>query len=269
VGGFLLVNARSGSDEPSADELAAAAVEAGIDVHVLGDGDDPAELAAGAPSGPIGVAGGDGSLAAVAAVAIDRYVPFVCVPLGTRNHFARDAGLDRDDPLGALAAFEGDERRIDVGDAGGRIFLNNVSFGVYADLVRHRERHRRRGESLARLRALARVAAGRSDPLELRVDGERLRVRAALVSNNRYELSALSLGERPALDEATLHFYCAASFFPHGWHDRSAPAFDVATPGATRVRAAIDGEPAVLEPRVRFSVRPGALRLLVPRGTDG
>ena len=79
------------------------------------------------------MAGGDGSLAAVAEVAIEQDVPFVCIPFGTRNHFARDLGLDRDDPLAALAAFDGGvERRVDVGRVGDRLFLNNVSLGLYA-----------------------------------------------------------------------------------------------------------------------------------------
>src|SRR5215211_3028128 len=124
---MLLVNPRSGSESPSVDDLAAAAETRGVDVRVLEPGEDAAALAWEADVDTIGVAGGDGSLAAVAEVAIERDVPFVCVPLGTRNHFARDVGLDRDDPIGALAAFDGSERRIDIGSVGDRVFLNNVS----------------------------------------------------------------------------------------------------------------------------------------------
>src|SRR5207244_7920258 len=120
---------------------------------VLRRGEDAVALAQAADAAALGVAGGDGSLAAVAAVAIERDLPFVCIPAGTRNHFARDLGLDRDDPLAALAAFSGPERRIDVGRAGDRLFLNNVSLGLYARLVHRREQHRRRREALARLRA--------------------------------------------------------------------------------------------------------------------
>ena len=107
---FLIVNPRSGTDSPSADELRDAAIARGIDVHLLEPDDDVKELARSADAEALGMAGGDGSLAAVAEVAIERDLPFVCIPFGTRNHFARDIGLDRDDPLGALAAFEGDER---------------------------------------------------------------------------------------------------------------------------------------------------------------
>src|SRR5215211_6160059 len=104
MGGFLLINPSSGNGRPDVSELRAEAKRLGITTHVLASEDHPAELARQAEA-PLGVAGGDGSLAAVAEVAVERDVPFVCVPLGTRNHFARDLGLDRDDPIGALAAF--------------------------------------------------------------------------------------------------------------------------------------------------------------------
>src|SRR5919199_5486234 len=153
VPGLLIVNPRSGDDSPTPDELAREARARGIEVRVLEPGQDPAEAARDA-SGPVGVAGGDGSLAPVVAVAIERDLPFVCVPYGTRNHFARDAGIDRDDPFGALDAYRGQERRIDVGRVGDRLFLNNVSLSLYARLVHRREHHRRRRDALARPRAL-------------------------------------------------------------------------------------------------------------------
>ena len=103
---YLIVNRRSGAASPSAEELRDAAQARGVRVHFLGDGDDLEKLARGSTADVLGMAGGDGSLAAVAAVAIERDVPFVCIPFGTRNHFARDLGLDRNDPLAALAAFD-------------------------------------------------------------------------------------------------------------------------------------------------------------------
>src|SRR5690349_5007460 len=133
--GFLIVNPSSGNG--GATELLAAAKDRGITTHVLRTGEDLIELARNADADAIGMAGGDGSLAPVASVALERGLPFVCIPFGTRNHFARDLGLDRDDPAAALAAFDGIERRIDVGRANGRVFLNNVSIGAYAVLVHH------------------------------------------------------------------------------------------------------------------------------------
>ena len=106
-------------------------------------------------------------------VAIERDLPFACVPWGTRNHFANDVGLDTDDPLAALAAFrDGVERRVDVGRVGDQVFLNNVSLGVYARLVHRRERRRQRGETFARLRALAISLKDRRRSEHFVVDGE-------------------------------------------------------------------------------------------------
>src|SRR5207248_5899756 len=134
----------------------------------------------------LGIAGGDGSLAIVATAAIERDMRFACVPFGTRNHFARDIGLDRDDPVEALDALvAGEERAIDVGRANGRVFLNNVSLGVYAQLVERREHHRRRSNAFARLRALAAVATNRA-PVGFTVDGAPIEARVVLVSNNAY-----------------------------------------------------------------------------------
>ena len=90
--GLLIVNPQSGKRGPSAAELEHEAARRGLDVHVLAPGDDPQAVAREA-TGPIGVAGGDGSLGAVAEVALERDLPFVCIPFGTRNHFARDIGL--------------------------------------------------------------------------------------------------------------------------------------------------------------------------------
>ena len=183
----------------------------------------------------LGMAGGDGSLAAVAEVALEQDVPFVCIPFGTRNHFARDLGLDRDDPLGALAAFDGEERRIDVGRAGDRLFLNNVSLGLYAQLVHRREHHRRRREALARLRALALVVQDHRRTERFTIDGEPVRARVVLVSNNAYSLDLLSIGERERLDEGLLHLYVPHGFRRVTWEERSAPSFTIDSP---RPRAA-------------------------------
>jgi diacylglycerol kinase family enzyme len=268
MAGFLIVNPRSGDDEPSVEELVDAAGRRGIRCHVLRDGDDPAGLARAAGAEVIGAAGGDGSLAPVAAVAIERGLPFVCVPFGTRNHFARDLGLDRDDPLGSLDAFAGRERLVDVGRVGDRIFLNNVSIGLYADLVHRRERHRRRREALAQARALWRLL-GERKRTSFRVDGEELQVRLVLVGNNRYELSPLTIGTRTALDEGVLHLYALQGWLPSRWDERVAGRFELELP-APQVRVAVDGEPLLLEasgPLV-FECLPQALRARLPRASD-
>ncbi len=260
--GYLLVN--PGSGDGGADELLAAAAERGIETHVLREGDDPAELVRAADADAIGIAGGDGSLAPVASVAAERGLPFVCVPFGTRNHFARDLGLDRDDPVGALDAFTGGlERRVDLGRANARPFLNNVSLGLYALLVHRRERHRRRRDALARLRALG-VVLGNPDADRFTVDGEPVDARVLLVSNNAYDLSLLSLGERRRLDEGVLHVYASHRLLRPRWEEQGRASVVVGAESG-RVRAAIDGEPELLETPVAFSIEPGALRVLVPR----
>ena len=178
------------------------------------------------------MAGGDGSLAAVAAAALDTDAAFVCVPFGTRNHFARDVGLDRNDPLAALAAFDdGVERRVDVGRVNDRLFLNNISLGVYAGLVHRREHHRRRGEALARARGLLSVAHHRHR-LHVRVNGEELVARVLLIGNNRYEVSLFTLGERERLDAGELQLWAAAGVFPTAWEERVDARFTLELAGA-------------------------------------
>jgi len=259
------VNPRSGDDQPSADELRDEAESRGIQVHLLGEDDDLAELAREADADALGMAGGDGSLAVVADVAIERGLPFVVVPFGTRNHFARDVGLDRDDPIAALDAFTGGrERSIDVGRVNGRAFLNNVSLGLYAQLVHRREGHRRRREALARLRALALLARDRSS-LGLTVDGDAVETHVALVANNAVQLDLFSLGERERLDEGLLHLNLAHGLLPSSWEERTGERFVIDSQRG-KLQAAIDGEPAALETPLEFTVEAGALRVLLPPG---
>jgi diacylglycerol kinase family enzyme len=186
------------------------------------------------------------------------------VPYGTRNHFARDLGLDRNDPIAALDAFaDGAERRIDVGRVGDRLFLNNVSLGLYAELVHRREHHRRRREALARLRALA-VLARHPRGIRLSVDGKPVDAQVVLVANNRYALEVFSVGERERLDEGRLYLELATGWHPGTWDERSAERFSIDAAG-DEIDAAIDGEPATLRTPLEFSIEPRALRVLVPR----
>lgn len=263
--GFLIVNPRSG-DESGVEELLAATRERDVETRLLEEGDDLPQLARDAPDGPLGMAGGDGSLAAVAEVALERDLPFVCIPWGTRNHFARDIGLDRDDPIAALDAYvDGVERRIDVGRANDRLFLNNVSLGVYAQLVHRREHHRRRSNAFARLRALGIMATHRH-PLGITVDGEPVTARVVLVGNNSYNLEVLSVGERDRLDEGCLHLYAPQGVLRSGWEEQRGARFEIDA-SAGRLRAAVDGEPETLDTPILFTIDRGALRVLVPRST--
>jgi len=265
---FLIVNPRSGSDSLSADDLREAAESRGIRVHLLVEGDDLEAIARGAETDALGMAGGDGSLAAVADVAIERNLPFVCIPYGTRNHFARDIGLERDDPVGALDAFDGVERRVDVGRVGERLFLNNVSLGLYARLVHRREHHRRRRELLARLRALLLVAREHRRKELFIIDGEAVGARLVLVACNAYDLNLLSIGERQRMDGGRLHLYVPHGFRRITWEERSCAKLTIEH-GRSSLRAAIDGEPERLDTPLEFRVEPLGLRLLVPRPPEG
>ena len=143
----LIVNPTSGGGTASRYDLVGQCRARGIEPVVFERGDDLSALAAAAIEGGadvIGMAGGDGSQAAVAAVAAEHDVPYVCVPAGTRNHFAIDIGVARDDVVGALDAFvDGAERRIDLARVNGRSFVNIASMGLYGAIVQspaYRER---------------------------------------------------------------------------------------------------------------------------------
>jgi diacylglycerol kinase family enzyme len=263
LGRLLLINPRAGNASLSPDELACEAKRRGIEAQVLEQGESAANIARRATADALGIAGGDGSLAPIAQVALERGLPFICVPFGTRNHFARDLGLSPRDPVGALASFDGTERRIDVGRADGRLFLNNVSLGLYARLVHRRERHRRRHEAFARLRACTIVVTHR-EPLGITIDGKPTETRLVLVTNNAYDTNLPTIGRRERLDEGLLHLYAAGA--EPG--ERVAERF-VVDARLGRLEAAIDGEPDVLRVPLEFRIEPRALRVLVPAREGG
>jgi diacylglycerol kinase family enzyme len=259
---------------------------------VLARGDDVAELCEAAVAegaSALGAAGGDGTLGAVAAVAIDAGLPFVPVPFGTRNHFARDVGFDLDDPLGALAAFrDGRELQVDAARVDGRVFLNNVSLGVYAQLV-HDPAHKTKNRLVA-LGRLFTAAFGRSRRrlgVLFEADGTRERhdVVVMLVSNNAYVLEpGEELGSRARLDEGLLYAYVVEAetrwalvklLFRAalgrvetgaGWAEYSAPSFRVST-SRSRLHAAVDGEAVVLGSSLDLEILPQAIRVLIPTGS--
>ena len=221
----------------------------------------------------LGVAGGDGSLAVVAAAALAHGLPFVCVPAGTRNHFALDLGVDRGDLVGSLDAFtDGVERRIDVAEVNGRLFLNNVSLGIYGDAVRQPAYRDAKARTLLRDgRASARTERRRSRP------AARGRPRPPASQPCRRARVEQPLLARPAA--CTRHPADARQRTARGHRPRHAarrpePGADVdrdATRG-DRPRARprrIDGEAVDLDPPLRFVIRPGALRVRIPSSHAG
>ncbi|MFF9070457.1 diacylglycerol/lipid kinase family protein [Streptomyces sp. NPDC014891] len=209
---FLIMNPRSGGGKVGRFQLVERAEALGARVTVL-DPDAPAdvaELAREAVAGGadlLGVAGGDGTQALVAAVAAEHDLPFLVISAGTRNHFAMDLGLDRADPARCLDALTaGEELRVDLGDVDGRPFVNTVSFGVYADVVQHPDyRDAKAGTALTMMPDLL-VGEG-VRRLDARIDDAPLASQQALlVSNNAYTSPDVLSGggRRPSLDDGEL-----------------------------------------------------------------
>ena len=216
----------------------------------------------------LGMAGGDGSLGTVAAVAAAHELPFVCVPAGTRNHFAMDLGVDRRDVAGALDAFtDGVERLIDVGDVNGRIFLNNVSLGIYGEAVQLPTYRDTKVRTLAETAHRVLAPTGATPALSLVDDNgqEHTRLAVVLVSNNAYALTGPAPGTRPTLAGGQLGILVldTPDQMPHppgrAWR---APHLHVQAPAT--VHAGIDGEAAELAAPLDFAVRPAALRVRIP-----
>jgi diacylglycerol kinase family enzyme len=281
----LVLNPRSGSAQVVRQQLLEAAGRYGIQ---LDEATTPAGLVALARQAVadgadvLGVAGGDGSLGAVAAVAIEAELPFVCVPAGTRNHFAGDLGLDRADPAAAIEAFvAGPERRVDVATVGERLFLNNASIGIYAALV-HEPSYR--DDWLAAVGGVLESMLER-DVLPVQVsfrDGSGNQwdqVLVLFVSNNPYPLTGL--GGRPRLDAGMLevsalrrtegqelgraleNLFYSRYQAGHGWARWTTTSLEVDAPSG-RLEVGIDGEPAVFDTPVEFKIHAGALRVLLP-----
>lgn len=149
----LIINPGSGGGKAKRIGLAGAAAGLGIETIVRKKGQKIPDLANSAVdrgADHLMIAGGDGSQARVADVAIKRDVAFSCIPSGTRNHFAMDLGLDRADPKKALAAaFDGVEFKVDVGRIAKRLFVNNVSFGVYAEAIADPDYRAHKAKSIA------------------------------------------------------------------------------------------------------------------------
>ena len=218
----------------------------------------------------LAVAGGDGSLATVAAAALAYELPFVCVPAGTRNHFARDLGLDPADPIVALDALsDGIEGRIDVGEVSGHLFLNNVSLGIYAEAVRDA------GYRDAKVRTLVETARGVLGPgteisgLDIVDDlgDSHTDPAIVLVSNNPYALGGpFSRGARPTLSGGRLGIVVidrpATGRRPPG---RAWSSVSLRVDASSSVHAGIDGEAGKLSPPLEFAIRPAALRVRTPR----
>ena len=267
---MLFVNPASGGGKATRAALAERARERGISVTVLRPARSLASLvreAVDRGADTLGIAGGDGSLAIVAAAAHAHGLPFVCVPAGTRNHLALDLGVDRHDLVGALEAFtDGVERVIDVGSVNGRLFLNNVSLGIYGEAVRQPTYRDAKARTL--LETARRVLGPSEATPELRlVDDEGREHRnpaVVLVSNNPYALDhPLAPGTRPRLDAGRLGVVVLDAPGTTPLPGRAWNATSVEVDGPAPVHAGIDGEALCLGTPLDFEILPGALRVRI------
>ena len=289
----LLINPKSGGGKAERFDLAGEAGKRGIRAVVLERGDDLLELAEQALSDGadvIGMAGGDGSQALVATVAMRHNVPHVCIPAGTRNHFALDLGLDRDDVVGALDAFtDGVEQRIDLARVNEHVFVNNASLGVYAQVVQSDAYRDAKLETWAQM--LPELLGPGAPPIDLEFEGpdgtELHDAPLVLVSNNPYQLTRLAgAGTRARLDTGRLGIVAAriraasdiaelVMFETVGQAQRfrgllewSEARFEVRS--RSPVAVGLDGEALMLEPPLQFVSLPGALRVRLPqRASNG
>ncbi len=271
----LFMNPRSGGGKAERFHLADEARKRGIEAIELQTGDDLWQLvrdAADRGADALAMAGGDGSQAIVAALAAEKGLPYACIPAGTRNHFALDLGVDRDDVVGALDAFvDGGERVVDLATVNGRIFVNNVSLGLYAASVQRQEYRNAKMRTL--LDSVPEVLGPEGKPLDLRFTapgGDSYMTGAAvLVSNNRYRLGRLvGSGTRPRMDQHVLGVAVlqapGAGAPLQQW---TADAFEVRSD--ERVAAGIDGEAVMLDAPVEFRVVPDALYVRIAQVHPG
>lgn len=284
---FLIMNPRSGGGKVERFALKEKAERLGARVVLL----DPEEhqdvtalaraaVAEGADL--LGVAGGDGTQALVAAVAAEHDLPFLVISAGTRNHFAMDLGLDRTDPSTCLDGLtDGVELHVDLGFAGDHPFVNNASFGAYAAVVQSPAyRDDKIGTTLELLPDL--LTRQRGPHLTARVGDTTLDApQAVLVSNNAYRTGdPAGLGRRRRLDSGRLGVLgvkvdsaaeAAALLLapdPQGLVVLSAREA-VVDADRTEIEVGVDGEALVLPTPVRCRIAPGALRVRVPRKRPG
>jgi diacylglycerol kinase family enzyme len=284
---YVIMNPRSGGGKVTRFGLKDKAEALGADVALLEGPEivDVGQLARTAVADGadlLGVAGGDGTQALVAGIAADHGIPLLVISAGTRNHFALDLGLDREDPSRCLDALtDGVELHVDLGFIGDRPFVNNASFGAYATVVQSPAYRDDKAHTTAEM--LPELLVGGQGPRlvaragNVTVEGPQ----AVLVSNNVYGMGDIAgLGRRARLDRGTLGMFgvtvasaVQAAGLLRGAHSRgltrlAAPEV-VVDADASQIPVGVDGEALLLDTPVRCTVRPLALRVRVPRDRPG
>jgi diacylglycerol kinase family enzyme/predicted HAD superfamily phosphohydrolase YqeG len=284
---FLIMNPKSGGGKVGRFGLQREAEDLGAEVFLM-SGPEPVDVAevartaVAAGADLLGVAGGDGTQALVAGIAARHGLPFVVIPAGTRNHFALDLGLDREDPAASLAALsDGVDLLVDIGEISGRTFVNNASFGAYAEVV---QTPAYRGDKVGTtLDVLPDLLQGqRGARLVARASGTQVSApQAVLVSNNPYGTADIAgLGRRVRLDRGVLGVVAvtvgnalqAMSLLGGRRSDGLALLTTkevTVTADTPQIPVGVDGEALSMPVPVVCTIRPGALRVRVPRNRPG
>jgi diacylglycerol kinase family enzyme len=284
---YLIMNPRSGGGKVEKFDLKRKAEDLGAEVFLMSGPEqvDVAEVARQAVAGGadlLGVAGGDGTQALVADVAAEHGLPFMVISAGTRNHFALDLGLDREDPSACLDALsDGVELAVDLGRINGQVFVNNASFGAYAEVV---DTPSYRDDKLnTTLNLLPDLLQGhRGARLCARADSvEIMGPQALLVANNPYGTGDIAgLSRRARLDRGVLgvvgvkvHSARQAVGLLRGTRGGGLRALTATqieiTADASQIPVGVDGEAIMMSTPVTCTVSPGVLRVWVPRNRPG
>lgn len=292
----VIINERSGaSAKPDAGgEIQALFAKAGAQVRlerVREPGDIAARARQAAARGDVLVAaGGDGTVGAVAGVAVETHATFGVLPMGTLNHFAKDLGLPLDLEGAVSVIVAGHVRRLDVGDVNGRVFVNNSSVGLYPRMVWERRSEERRGHRKWTAFGIAMLRTWRNYRLvvaHLVVEGQEAVVRTPFifVGNNEYTAEGFQLGGRSRLDAGRLSIFMApdagrfevltlplravtnrlGSGAPFAAFQAETVAVEMSR---RRVSVALDGEVALMQAPLEYRVRRRVLRALVPASTE-
>lgn len=286
---YLIINPKSGNGRAIKANIDKLANKQNIKVIITKKGKDIssyANEAVKAGADVIGISGGDGSIGAVAKVAIDHNLPIVVLPGGTRCHFAKDLGLEPKLITQSLDGFYGQERLVDVGDINGRIFLNNASFGIYADIINHSD-YRENKIKVSR-EVLQSIIAGDKDLYDLKIKHKEININEAvqiLVGVNKYEtFNLFNLGHRQELDSGELQITAITklnrkimkkllSVFSNNhqilnqkssgiyqWSDNEV----IINSKVDKINVGVDGESETYKTPVKINVRSKALRIFVP-----
>jgi YegS/Rv2252/BmrU family lipid kinase len=290
----VIVNAHSGGghDEAWAQRLTELFETQGIQVSVIlvKDGDEIAETVQRAiretSSGMVIAGGGDGTINTIAAQILDKDIRLGVLPMGTLNHFAKDLRIPLELDAAVRTIAEAHTTHVDVGEVNGRIFLNNSSIGLYALMVRQRDREQRSG--LGKWPAMVKASwkimnAHRARKMRLLVDGREIECRTPLVfiGNNTYVLSGFDIGERKTLDGGVLSLYIVPrdrrwsliwlairALFGRLHQDtdfQATTAEDIIIEARRNsMNVATDGEVELLDMPLQYRIRKRALRVIVP-----